>query len=167
MGRIFWREIFAIVGVSGGPNRGGSAEHLLDLALRIAAERGYGVEIEVEVGFCTDCGSCGGPAPSRTTWPGFARFSRPADGDDLRVSVYFGKTTDQLAENRQSSAGPDEFRLRGALPSQPIPPLIVLPSLWGDLYHLEAGRRRPSRRRVPFRPGLWRGVVLSSSLSSG
>jgi multimeric flavodoxin WrbA len=62
MGRISWREILTIVGISGSPKRGGNAEHLLDQALRIATDRGYRTErllcSVLEMGFCTACGNC-------------------------------------------------------------------------------------------------------------
>ncbi len=102
MGRIFWREIFTIVGISGSPNRGGNAEHLLDQALRIATERGYRVErllcSELEVGFCTDCGECGQGrvCPIEDDMARVREALAAADGVIVASPVYFGNVTGQL-----------------------------------------------------------------------
>ncbi len=51
-----------ITGISGSPKAGGNNEKILDLALGIAEERGYGTEklllSKLRVEPCTDCGVC-------------------------------------------------------------------------------------------------------------
>ncbi len=90
------------MGISGSPNRGGNAEHLLDQALRIATERGFRTEkllsSELEVGFCTDCGECGRgrPCPIEDDMAAVRETLADASGIIVASPVYFGNVTGQL-----------------------------------------------------------------------
>jgi multimeric flavodoxin WrbA len=92
---------FTIVGIFGSPNGGGTAEHLLDQALRIATERGFRAErlisSELEVGFCTDCGNCrqGMPCPVEDDTARVRETLAAASGIIIASPVRFGNVTSQ------------------------------------------------------------------------
>ncbi|NYT01960.1 MAG: flavodoxin family protein [Methanosarcinales archaeon] len=90
-----------ILCISGSPKTG-PTEDLLDLALRVATERGYRTErilcSATRIAPCIDCGECarGQTCPIDDDMPQVSRLLSRADGVIVGSPAYFGSVSSQL-----------------------------------------------------------------------
>lgn len=90
------------MGISGSPNREGNSEYILDICLKVAAERGFETErvrlASLDVAPCSDCGTCREEKTCSIEDDMISLYPRleEADGFFVVSPVYFGTLTAQL-----------------------------------------------------------------------
>ncbi len=91
-----------IIGISGSPTRDGNNEKMIEMALAVAEDRGFGVDriflSERAVSPCTACGGCTNKKACtiEDDMAGIYPLLEDADGIIVATPVYFGCMTAQL-----------------------------------------------------------------------